>query len=361
MKTTLLLTHEYYPFTGGVARYCYNLFKFYDLDKYFVISDHPEVFTKYNIYHKKLLSRFIWPTWLYSFLAIKMFINKNKIEQIFTPNILPLGTMCYFLGLPYIISLHGLDINLALKNKPGLTKKILNNAKYIIVNSKYTAGQLDKINIAKSKIKLIYPPVAHSDDYDHAKLADLKQLYKVTKDDRVLLTVGRLTHRKGHDLVIRAVNDLKNKFRLKYFIVGRGSLKKYLEEKIDKYNLADQIFILDKVSDDELIYYYKMTDLFVLPNRQSDTDVEGFGMVFLEAAGYELPIIAGRGGGVTEILTEDQEALFVISDNLDQLIAKISQILSDKIFSAKLAKAAKRRFYEFANPQEASDQLKEIL
>ena len=51
------------------------------------------------------------------------FIKKHKIEQIFTPNILPFGSLAYFLKIPYIISLHGLDINLALKNKQTLTLK----------------------------------------------------------------------------------------------------------------------------------------------------------------------------------------------------------------------------------------------
>ena len=136
MKKTLLLTHEYYPYKGGVARYCYNLFKFLDQQEYWVVTDHAAVFAQNNIIKLKLTNKFIRPVWLFSFFKLNKIIQQHQIKKIFTPNILPLGTMAYLINLlfkiPYIISLHGLDINLALKNKPELTNKILKNAEKII-------------------------------------------------------------------------------------------------------------------------------------------------------------------------------------------------------------------------------------
>jgi len=361
MKKTLLLTHEYYPFKGGVARYCYNMFKFFDSQDYLVISDHPEVNSQDNILHISLTNKFIKPSWLFGFWKVRALIKKHEIEQIFTPNILPLGSMAYWLGVPYIISLHGLDINLALKNKPKLTTKILKKADKIIVNTKNTAKIISHLDLDKNNIHLVYPSLDFVVNYDDEKLLKIKQSLEIKSNDKVLLTVGRLNSRKGQDIVIRAINQLRKEFNLKYIIVGSGDFKKELLLLIRKYQLQDRVFIYSGVEDEDLIYYYKLADIFVMPNRSSQTDIEGFGIVFLEAARLGIPIIGGDGGGVTELFTHEKEALLVKTDNLDQLIEYIRRLLNNPQEADKLAKRALVRSQDFADAQAQSSLLSKIL
>jgi len=354
MKKTLLLTHEYYPFKGGIANYTYNLFKFFNIKDYLIVTDKKDIKGN-NIINIKLTLKFIKPSYLLSFFKLKRIIKKYNIKQIFTPNILPLGSLAYFLKVPYIVSLHGLDINLALKNRPFLTKKILKKAKKIIVNSKQTAEIVKDFN---NKVLLIYPSVDINRDYDIAKLKNLKKEVK-SNNETILLTVGRLNKRKSQDLVIRAVKELKN-LNLKYYIIGRGEELKNLNNLIKKYNL-NNVFILTDIEDNDLIYYYKLADIFVLPQRNNKEDLEGFGMVFLEAGIYGLPIIAGNKGGPTEILKNNKDSILIEQDNLKELKNAIKFLFFNKNKADELGNNIKKRVLEFPSAEKQSNKLKKIL
>ena len=312
-----------------------------------------------NIINLKLKNKFIRPTWLFSYFKLKKIIKDHQIEQILTPNILPLGSLAYFLKLPYIISLHGLDINLALQNKPGLTTRILRRAKFILVNSLHTKQALTPLKLPEEKIKLLYPSVDLSADYQPEKLAGLKDQLQLNSKGKVLLTVGRLNWRKAHDLVIGAVGQLTD-LPLKYLIVGRGEEQTKLEKLIKDKKLTDKITIINEVDDNDLIYYYKLADIFVLPNRQTATDIEGFGMVFLEAARAKLPIVAGNSGGVTELLTAGKNAIFV-EPTIDNVARAIIKLVAEPEMAADLAAQAYQRSLEFSAPAEQSKNLAEYL
>ena len=360
MKKTLILTHEYYPFKGGVARYVYNLFKYFKEKDYLVVSDHPEVKTGGNIINTKLKSSYLKPSWFLAYFKIKKIIKEFGVEQIFTPNILPLGSVAYFLKVPYIISLHGLDINLALKNKPNFSKKILNKAKKIIVNSLQTKKVLIEAGINQEKIILIYPSVDFDNSYDEKKLELFRKKYNLSDQDKILLTVGRLTKRKGQALVIEAMEHLQNDFSLKYFIVGHGEEKDFLKKIIRENNLTGRVFICDFIDDENLVYFYRLADIFLLPSINRQEDVEGFGMVFLEAAACHLPIIAGQGAGISEIFS-DQEMVFVSGGDLRQLAKEIKNLLKEPTLAAKLADRAYQKYKDFNQPLKNSDKLKRIL
>lgn len=363
MKKTLVLTHEYYPFFGGVARYCFDLFKHFDKADYLVLCDHQEVLTQDNIWHFKFKNKFVKPSWLFSFFKLAKIIKTEKIEQIFTPNILPLGSICYYLNkffkLPYIISLHGLDINLALKNKKNLALKILANANYIICNSQSTAKIIANLNINKNKIKVIYPGRDFNCDVDQARLLNLKKALNISDTQKVILTVGRLNKRKGHDLIIKALSEIKHDFL--YLIVGRGEEELSLRNLVAKYKLEAKVRFFNNISDEELAYYYRLADLFVLANRESKEDIEGFGIVLLNAASCSLPIIAGKSGGVLEIFTDQKNALLVASEDVEDVKEKINLLLTDKNLAKGLAQAAYARSEEFLSAREQSEKLKAYL
>ena len=361
MKKTLLLTHEYYPFRGGVAKYCYNLFKFFDTDDYLVVTDNQVVKAQENIINTNLTLPWLKPSWLWSFFKIKKIIKDNKIEQIFTPNILPLGNIAYRLKIPYIISLHGLDINLAIKNKPHLTKDILQNAKAIITNTQNTVNIIKPLDIDQSKVHVVYPALDFDTSYDESKLEAFRKKLDIKDDEKVIMTLSRLNKRKGQDLVIEAVAQIKNDYKLKYFIVGSGEEKKHLEFLIAKHKLSDRIFIFDNIDDEELIYFFKLADIFAMPHKQIGDDIEGFGMVFLEAASCKLPIIAGDSGGVKEVFNSSKQAILVPGDDLRALVIAIKNLLNNPLEADKLAVAAYKRAGQFKGAQEQSLILKEIL
>jgi len=361
MKKTLVLTHEYYPFKGGVARYCHNLFKFFKNEEYLVVTDNLEVSSQKNIINTRLTWPYLKPSWLLAYFKLKKIIKNNQLEQIFTPNILPLGSLAYFLKVPYIISLHGLDINLAMANKPKLTRKILTGAKAVIANTENTAKiTRDFLGQADFKIKVLYPSVDFDTSYDPIKLEAFRKKLGIG-EEKIIMTLGRLNKRKGQDLVIEALAQLQNDYNFKYFIIGRGSENKNLELLIDKHKLSKQVFIFDNIDDEDLIYFFKLADYFVLPHRQSGHDIEGFGTVFLEAALCNLPIISGDSGGVKEIFNQPDQAILIPSDDLRALIKAIKFLLNNPKEADKLAQAAQQRAKQFKGSKAQSLILKEIL
>ncbi|PWB38271.1 MAG: hypothetical protein C3F02_04680 [Parcubacteria group bacterium] len=364
MKKVLVLTHEYYPHRGGVARYCYSLFRHFDMSDYLVISDHPEIKTTDNIRHWRLKSHWLWPTWLITFFKLRRILREEKIGLIFTPNILPLGSLAYCLYLfdkiPYVISLHGLDIRLALRHKAWLTKLILARASLILTNSNNTKEVISYFNLPEEKLQIFYPSLDLELKVEDQHLQYLRRKYELEPDDKILLTVGRLNKRKGQDLVLKAIAQLCD-LKIKYFIVGHGDLKAELEGLIKNYNLTGKVFILESVADEEKVYYYNLADIFVLPNRNDDVDVEGFGIVFLEAAACKLAIIAGNSGGVAEIWENNVNALLIDNEDVKQLAAAVRKLLLDNEFRIKLAEAARRRFEQFASSEQQSNRLKGLL
>ena len=362
MLKTLLLTHEYYPFSGGVARYCYNLFKFLPKDKYLEVCDNPVVKSKDNIIHLKLQYKFIKPSWLFSLFQLSRIIRQEKVEQIFTPNILPLGSIAYlffkFLKIPYVISLHGLDINNALKNKPRITKLILKSAKAIVCNTKYTASRLAGLGL-EEKTVVIYPSLTNLPEPGQSDV-DLKGQYHIQSDEKVLLTVARLTHRKGHDLVLKSLANLRN-LKFKYLIVGLGPEMDNLKKLVQEKKLEDRVVFCGEVADSMLVSFYKLADIFVMPHRQLANDVEGLGMVFLEAASFSLPIIAGISGGVSEIFTDQRNIIFIKNDSVAELELALTSLLNNDKLALNLGQEASLVVKNFPSASEQSQELTKIL
>ena len=247
-----------------------------------------------------------------------------------------------------------------MKNKPRLAKQILFNAKLIITNSQNTANLIKHLNLPESKLKVLYPSFDLQTHISQEKLLDLEKKLGITDDDLVLLTVGRLNKRKGHDLVIEALKA-NSDLPLKYLVVGFGEEKENLLKLAEERQVTDKIIWAGHVADSDLIYYYKLANIFVTPHRLSNVDVEGFGLVFLEAATCQLPIIAGNSGGVKEILTNQENALLVEADNLEELSSAIRLFATDCETSWKLAQNAYKRSQEFPSAKEQSKKLADCL
>ncbi len=361
MKKVLVLTHEYFPFAGGVAMYCYNLFKNFLLENYLVASDCPELKNQNNNVKIKLVSPYVWPHWLFGLLTVARLVKQHKIAVIFTPNILPLGSIAYFIKkifhIPYIISLHGLDINLALQNKPVWTKKILLSAQAIVCNTRYTSGLIKDL-VPADKVNVIYPNISiNSKNISAEQIESIKEKSNVGSA-KIILTVGRLVERKGHTLVIEALKAMLD-LDCKYWIVGDGPNRANLEKQVIDNNLSEKVFFWGKVATEDLPLFYQTADLFVLPNQQIGTDVEGFGMVFLEAASFGLPIIAGFSGGVKEIFTGNGDVCY--ADNSQDIAVAIRDLLTDEKKAASYGQQAYLVSEKFKNKQAESIKLLERI
>lgn len=176
--------------------------------------------------------------------------------------------------------------------------------------SRYTAGLLDDFGVPPAR-RTVIPNGTDPSRFRPMDASALRRKLGLA-DRRVLLTVGRLVPRKGLDTTIRALpriaEDVPN---VTYLIVGHGPDRARLAGLARRLGVADRLHFAGKVPHDQLPLYYNACDVFVMPSREADPDVEGFGIVFLEAGACGKPVIGARAGGVPDAIRDGETGLLV--------------------------------------------------
>lgn len=145
--------------------------------------------------------------------------------------------------------------------------------------------------------------------------------FNIDKNKFNIVSIGELHPSKGHDIAIDALNGAEEDMDFHYHIIGEGSFRGDLENKISFSNLENRVTLHGNVKN--AAKYLEHFDLFVLPSR-----TEGLGYVLLEAYAAGLPVVASDVGGVREVLETAGEGLLVKSDEteLREAIQKSSKI-----------------------------------
>ncbi|MHA1270841.1 MAG: glycosyltransferase family 4 protein [Candidatus Helarchaeota archaeon] len=150
------------------------------------------------------------------------------------------------------------------------------------------------------------------------------------RSGNIILSVGALKIRKGHDILIKAFNLVKKKIKdAKLLIIGEGSLKNYLIQLVNNYNLND-VFFLGSITDRDLVKYYNICDIFVLTPRYYNYNFEGFGLVYLEAGACKKPVIGTKSGGVSEVIKHGITGYLAEENDYIQIAKYITKLLNDK-------------------------------
>jgi phosphatidyl-myo-inositol dimannoside synthase len=237
---------------------------------------------------------------------------------------------------PYFIAAHAMEVVESEKTlKHHLRKKLIANLKQqtllgaekIFPVSRYTKDLIlqitqtpaNKLCVANNGINTqIYKPLA---------VPTKDRFFKRTKN---LLTVTRLNAYKGVDMVLRALPALlKQGLEIKYRIVGTGSDLERLKKLAADLSLNNHVEFLGALSQDQIIEHYNAADLFVLLSREELPDVEGFGLVFLEAAACGLPSLGGASGGIPDAIDNEKSGWLVNPTDLAQIEQQLFLILSD--------------------------------
>jgi phosphatidylinositol alpha-1,6-mannosyltransferase len=282
---------------------------------------------------------------------------------------LPEGLMAlalrYLCGVPYACYVHGEDVNSASTSRElaWLVRRVLRGAEFLIPNSRNTAAILrDEWDMPEGRIRLLYPGVdtrrfvpAARDKVLRARLG--------WHDRPVVLTVGRLQKRKGQDQLIRALMQIRKVVPdVLYAVVGDGDERQPLERLVCLEKMHHHVQFLGEVNDDDLIRCYQQCDLFVLPNREEAArDIEGFGMVLLEAQACGKPVVAGSSGGTAETMRIPQTGRVVCCDGPDALAALVTELLVDSSLRARMGEAARHCVVERFDWSALSQQARQLF
>lgn len=218
-------------------------------------------------------------------------------------------------------------------------KTYLHAADKIVAVSSFTRDAMKSLmDVPYAAVQLIQNGVDTEQFFPGEKPADLISRHGLA-GKQVVLTIGRMVARKGIDNAIRAIAQvLQKRPQLHYLIVGEGEMHDEIAALIIAEKVSEQVTLVGKVSQDDLVRYLQVCDLFLMPNRTlADGDTEGFGLVFREANACRKPVIGGRAGGVVEAVVDGYSGLLVDGYNVNEIASAIERILSDPALAEHLS------------------------
>lgn len=161
---------------------------------------------------------------------------------------------------------------------------------------------------------------------------------------KVIVCVSRLMPRKGQDSLIRALPEIRAKVpEAALLIVGGGPYRKKLAELVAKEGLAGHVVITGGVPWEELPGHYAAGDVFAMPcrTRQAGWDVEGLGIVYLEASATGLAVVSGDSGGAPDAVRDGHTGFIVGGRDQRALVERLVRLLSDPALAAQMGRAGR--------------------
>jgi phosphatidylinositol alpha-1,6-mannosyltransferase len=162
----------------------------------------------------------------------------------------------------------------------------------------------------------------------HAEAACLRERLGI--DGQIVVCVGRLVPRKGQDKLIDALALLRSEFpRLHLVLIGEGRLATGLYDRAQKCGVGERVHLTGALTDNAMKEWLRAADVFASPcrSRWAGLEVEGFGIVFAEAALAGLPVIAGDSGGAPEAVVQGDTGLVVDGHSAQQVAAALASVL----------------------------------
>lgn len=334
-----LVTLDYPPQVGGVARYLGNLVvQSNGKMRVIVPADHAadgpgEVMTR----------NFFWAGWPKWWPLVSLIRNcRTETPIVLVSHVLPVGTAAWvarLLGGPeYAVLFHGLDIKLARGRwKRWLLKRISGGAKTLFTNSRATHDALRKIAPQLSAL-VVTPGI---EPHVVRPRAEARQTLGLDPQAEIVLSVSRLVPRKGIDLALHALARIQKKRDVEYVVLGDGPDKNRLQALAEEHRT--KVRWVSGASDEEKWLWYAAADVFLLPVREESDDMEGFGIVYLEAALAGLPSVAGKSGGTGEAVKHEETGLLANPKSIDDVEAAVERLLADPDLRAKLGSAGRER------------------
>ncbi len=367
--STLLITETFPPKTGGSGRWFWEIYRRQPIDQFLIaagLDAQQDAFDKTHDLRVLRMPLSFSDLGMFSLAGMKgywtalrnllLLVRDRGIDQIHAGRCLPEGWLAWLIkqrhGTPYICYVHGEEVKLPIDGETHgvmssrqlrfITRNVMNEATFLVANSRNTERiLLDEWEIPKERIRLLYPGA----DCNHFKPAvhDPNVRRALGWSERpVVLTVGRLQKRKGHDQMIRALPQVLRRVPdVLYAVVGAGAERPLLEKLAADLGLGEHVHFHGELDDEAMLACYQQCDLFVLPNRQIGSDIEGFGMVLVEAQACGKPVIAGASGGTAETMNIPGTGKVVSCEEPDQLAGLVTDWLLDASLRNRMGAAAR--------------------
>jgi phosphatidyl-myo-inositol dimannoside synthase len=373
MAPQLLLSFDFPPMGGGIARWMGELAKRYPPDTLIVSTGRypedskadeqlPTRIDRLPLASSRLRSLPGILAWSRRAAALAL---EHGVEFIWCGNIKPAAYPAWWTKLrnrvPYGILLHGGDLLILGRQVRGSLLKrrtaraLLGSASVLVTNSTWTQALcervLEELGLGRQQgrirtVALGTDPIRFRPQLSTEPVRARYQLEK----RRWLLSVARLARHKGHDVGIRTLARLKEAYPdLGYAIVGSGEELGRLQRLALSLGVANRVRFLGNVPDDDLPALYNCAEIYLGLSRMTDQAVEGFGISLVEASACGLPVVAGRAGGIPDAIHEGKTGLLVDPQDGDEVAITLHQLLDNPTLGRRLGAAGRQAVETYYN------------
>jgi phosphatidylinositol alpha-1,6-mannosyltransferase len=353
---SLLVTNDFPPKVGGIQSYLYELWRRLPPDETTVLTtayegavewDAQQVFRVERVDEKLLLPR-------KSIVErVDALARDCGATVVFLDPMLPIGAIGPRLqnGAPYVVIGHGAEISMWGRVPPGTVpaRRVLRGAAGVVAAGNYPAQEM--VRVAKRPLPtLVVPPGVDVDRFRPTTAEErvtTRKRFGLEPDRPLVLGLSRLVPRKGFDVLIDAVARID--LDVQVAIGGGGRDRERLERRARQRHVEHKVTFLGRVPEEDLAPLYGAADVFTMlcrADRWGGLEAEGFGVVFLEAAGCGVPSIAGRGGGSHEAVADGETGYVVPPRDVDAVRDALLRLLLDVDLRRTMGEAARRRAVE---------------
>ncbi len=330
---------------GGMQRVATEL--------YTALQEHPKVQlagmllrTSWRWTHVRMV-----PFWIRAYFGIRSLALQNRVEVVLFSSMVTaalavlLRPLLAPRGVRMAAIVHGRDVTLPAPFYQWFVPKVFAALDAVLPVSRATGEECLKRGLAPAKLHVVPNGVnlnrfASLDDKATMR-PELVDILSPLPDDALLLcSVGRQVERKGFAWFVDKVMPHLPE-NVHYWLVGDGPEEENIRAAIDRHGLADRVQMLGRVSDDALAKLYRGADLFIMPNRPVPGDMEGFGVVMLEAGLGGLPAIAAKLEGILDVVTDGVNGHLLETGDAEGFAKTILRYHTDR---AALAEASARAY-----------------
>ena len=342
-KKVLLVTNDLGPRAGGIETFVLGLIEGLPKDSLIIYTSSQkgdkafdaQLLEKFGAVVIRDRAKMLLPTPRITRKAVKI-LKQQQIKNVWFGAAAPLALMAGKLrsaGASNIVALtHGHEVWWAkIPILKSLLKKIIKDVDHLGYLGDFTKGEIAKISNQPQKFLQIAPGIDTEHFAPKSARGDLIEKYRLD-GRRVIVSVGRLVHRKGQDELVKAMPKILNKFPDAILLfVGEGPIKQMLFNSAKQLGVLPKVVFAGRVSHHDLPDYICLGEIFAMPvrSRFSGLEVEGLGIVYLEASACGLPVIVGNSGGAVDAVLDKKTGLLVDGTKSDQIADAICELLAN--------------------------------
>lgn len=363
MITTLVVTNDFGPRSGGIETFIHGLLAQASKNQqrnFVVLTSRQTPQSEVTKFDQKMwdenrikvirdTAKVLLPTRRLANKATELFKVHNCENVIFGASA-PLGLLAKSLrkaGAKHIVALtHGHEVWWArMPLFSALLRRIGAQADQMTYLGEFTRGAVANALLREDHSKLVHlpPGVDLTRFIPAAKSLELQKKWGV-EGAPVIVSIGRLVPRKGSDQLIIAMPEVLRNFpKSKLLLVGSGNYQKRLEKLVRNLKVQDSVIFTGRVAHELLPAYYRLGDIFAAPcrSRYGGLEVEGLGIVYLEASACGVPVIAGKSGGAPDAVLDGKTGILVNGRDHLEVSGALIKLLADEKLRAQMGTAGR--------------------